>query len=96
MRLNVRALTLAAAVLWGLAILLTGLVNMAWPSYGIGFLAVLASIYPGYDASGTFFDLLTGILYALLDGAVFGLIFGWLYNRFLGQGTIEGRVEASP
>jgi hypothetical protein len=96
MRFNLRALTLSAAVFWGLALLLTGLANKLWPGYGIGFLAVVESIYPGYEASGTLVDLLVGTLYALVDGAVAGLIFGWLYNRCLGQGKLEGSVEPSP
>jgi hypothetical protein len=84
MKLNLRALAMSAAVFWGLFVFLTGLVNMVWSGYGVGFLAVVKSIYPGYDASGTVFDLIVGTLYALVDGAVGGLIFGWLYNRFLG------------
>ncbi len=92
MKLNLRALAMSAAVFWGVAVLLTGLANILWSGYAVGFLAVLKSIYPGYDASGTVFDLVVGTLYALVDGAVAGLIFGWLYNRFLGQ----GRLEPSP
>lgn len=95
MRFNLRALALAAAVFWGLALLLTGLANMLWSGYGIGFLAVMASVYPGYHASGSFVDLIVGTLYGLVDGALFGLIFGWLYNRFLGRGRIEGSVKGS-
>jgi len=89
MRLNLRALSLAAAVVWGLALLLTGLANMIWTGYGAGFLGTVASFYPGYHASGSFADLIVGTLYALVDGAVFGLVFGWLYNRFLGQGRLD-------
>ena len=89
MKFNLRALTFSAAVLWGLALLLTGLANKLWPGYGAGFLEAVASVYPGYQASGTVADLMVGILYALVDGAVGGLIFGWLYNRLLGQGKLE-------
>jgi hypothetical protein len=41
----------------------------------------MASIYPGYDASGTASDLIVGTLYGLVDGLVFGWVFGRLYNR---------------
>jgi hypothetical protein len=64
-------------------VLLTGLANRVWPGYGAGFLKVLASVYPGYKASGSFGDVITGVLYALVDGGVFGLVFAWLYNRFV-------------
>jgi hypothetical protein len=50
------------------------------PDYGREFLSVVSSIYPGYHASGSAGDVITGTLYALVDGAVFGLVFGWLYN----------------
>ena len=70
-------------------LLLTGLANKIGSGYGAGFLGLLATLYPGYDASGTLGDLVVGTLYALADGAVFGLLFGLLYNRFLGQGVME-------
>ena len=91
MKLNVKALAAAAGLLWGAAALLVCLVNLVQPEYGIGFLTVLRSIYPGFDASGTVGDVVTGTLYALVDGAVFGLVFGWLYNRFS-----VGRDEKAP
>jgi len=40
-----------------------------------------------WKASGTIPDLVVGILHALMDRAVGGLVFGWLYNRFLGRGS---------
>ena len=89
MRFNLRALAMTSCVLWGLALFLTGLANMIWRGYGAGFLGVLETIYPGYHASGSFPDLIVGTLYAVVDGAFFGLVFGWLYNRFLGQGKLE-------
>jgi hypothetical protein len=56
--------------------------NLAAPSYGAEFLKVTASIYPGFHASRTFPDVLVGIAYGLLDGAVGGLLFAWLFNLF--------------
>ena len=35
MKLNVKALAIAGALIWGiLAMLLTGIANLIWPSYG--------------------------------------------------------------
>jgi hypothetical protein len=82
MKLDLQALTASAAIVWALALLLTGLAGMLWPGYGAGFLSTLATVYPGYDATGSFGDLIVGTLYALVDGAVFGAVLGWLYNRF--------------
>jgi hypothetical protein len=80
MKLNLKALTLSLAILWGGCVLLVGLANLIWSGYAAAFLNLLASIYPGYHASGSFDDLIVGTLYAVLDGALGGLIFGWLYN----------------
>jgi hypothetical protein len=84
MRLNIKAMVVTLGLIWGAVVLLTGVANLIWSGYGKAFLQVLASIYPGYKASGSIGDLITGILYALLDGGIFGLVLAWLYNRFLG------------
>ena len=85
MRLNLRALALTAGILWGTVVFLTGILNLTWEGYGDAFLNIIASLYPGYDADCSFGDLLVGTLYALVDGAVCGLAFGWLYNLFSGK-----------
>jgi len=85
MRLNLKAMTLTAGVIWALAVFLTGIANLIWVGYGNAFLKIMASIYPGYDADGSFGDVIIGTLYAFADGAVCGLIFGWLYNLFAGK-----------
>jgi len=87
MKLSVRALTIASALLWGGALLFVGLVNLASPPYGVAFLQMVGSVYPGFDASGTFGDVIVGTIYALVDGAVCGFLFAWLYNVFAGGGT---------
>ena len=91
MKLSVRAMVLTIGILWGGAVFITGLANLAWNEYGIEFLKVVASIYPGYKASGSFGDVITGTLYALVDGGVCGLILAWLYNRFTGKGKESKR-----
>jgi hypothetical protein len=83
MKLNIKALAFASAVIWGGAVLLTGLLNLIWPAYAVTFLKVMASVYPGYDAAPSLGNVIVGTVYALLDGALFGLIFGWLYNRMV-------------
>jgi hypothetical protein len=81
MKLSIRALVITAAILWGGAVLCSGILNLIWPSYGVAFLQMVSSIYPGYHATRTLGSVVVGTLYALLDGAVCGLVFGWLYNR---------------
>lgn len=84
MKLNLKALTLSAAIVWGGAVLIVGVANSIWPGYGKAFLTMLASIYPGFGATGTFGDALVGTGYALVDAAVVGFVFGWLYNLIAG------------
>jgi hypothetical protein len=85
MRLNVKALALTAGILWAAAVLITGLANLIWPDYGTAFLQIMASLYPGYDATPSFGAVIIGTLYALVDGAIAGLVFAWLYNVFAGR-----------
>ncbi len=49
-------------------------------TYGQAFLDVMASIYPGFHAAGTFGDAIVGTLYGVVDGAIGGAVFAWLYN----------------
>jgi ABC-type nitrate/sulfonate/bicarbonate transport system permease component len=93
MRLNLKSLALAAGILWGLALFLTGVSNLIWPGYGEVFLKMMASVYPGYHAARSIGDLIVGTLYAVIDGAIGGLLFGWVYNLFVGRG---GSSRESP
>ncbi len=81
MRLDIRATAVTLALLWGvLAMFLTGLANLIWPGYGQALLDVMASVYPGYQATPSVGQVLIGTLYGLLDGAVVGAVVAWLYN----------------
>jgi len=85
MKLSLKALSLAAGILWALALFLTGVMNLIWPAYGEAFLKMMASVYPGYHAAGSIGDLFVGTLYAFFDGAIFGWVLGWLYNSLIGR-----------
>lgn len=87
MKLNLKALVLTAGILWALAVFFVGVLNLISSGYGVAFLQLIASIYPGYHATGSVGDLIVGTLYALVDGAICGLVFGWLYNLFVGKGS---------
>lgn len=85
MKLSVKGMAIAFALLWGvLAMFLTGLANLIWPGYGKAFLDLMASVYPGYHATASLGDVIVGALYGVVDGAVGGALFAWLYNRFAG------------
>jgi hypothetical protein len=85
MRFSLKALAVVAALLWGGGVLFVGLVNLAVPSYGTLFLQCVSSVYPGFHNSRTYIDVLVGTGYALVDGAVAGLLFAWLYNLLAGR-----------
>ncbi|MBI3894370.1 MAG: hypothetical protein HY313_00415 [Acidobacteria bacterium] len=86
MRISVKGLAIAAGLLWGIyGMFLTGLMNLIAPPFGEHFLLTMSSVYPGYHATRTLGDVLVGTGYGLVDGAIGGLLFAWLYNAFAGQ-----------
>ncbi len=88
MRMDLRALSLTVAIVWGGSILLIGLANLIWTTYGVAFLEVAASIYPGYRGGSSFGQVIVGTLYGLVDGFIGGLIIGWLYNLFVAKSSV--------
>jgi 4-hydroxybenzoate polyprenyltransferase len=89
MKLNVKAVTISLALLWAASIFLVGLANLIWSGYGQAFLDCIASIYPGYKATASFGQVIVGTLYGLLDAAIGGAVFAWLYNCFAPAGPKE-------
>jgi hypothetical protein len=80
MRFNVTALALTSGLVWGAAMLIVALANLIWPSYGRTFLDLAASIYSGYKPGSGGGSVVIGTGYGLVDGAIAGAVFGWLYN----------------
>ncbi len=80
MRLSLKATALAAGLLWGSAILLVGLVNLADPTYGVSFIQLTSSVYPWFHNSRNIANVFIGTIDGLIDGAVAGLFFALLYN----------------
>jgi len=85
MKLDVWGLTLAAGILWGGCMLVVGLANLIWPTYGVAFLQAMASVYPGYTGERTLVQVVVGACYALVDGGIAGALLAWLYNRLGGR-----------
>jgi hypothetical protein len=80
MKINITALALTAGLFWAASLLVVGSANMIWPGYGRAFLELAASLYPGYHPGPAIGSVITGTLYALVDGTIAGAVFGWLYN----------------
>jgi hypothetical protein len=85
MKLSVKGLTIATALAWALGMLVVGILNLISPGFAEESLKIMASVYPGFKASGTFLDVIVGVLYALVDGAICGFVFALLYNAFAGK-----------
>lgn len=90
MRLNIKALAVVGAALTGGSFLLVGIANLIFPTYGVAFLNLGASIYPGYHGASGLGSVIVVTLYGLVDGAVGGAIVAWLYN------VVARRGEAAP
>ena len=84
MQLNVKAMALTFGILWAGAFFLVAGAQQVWPTYGVAFLELMDSVYPGY-APGGFGSVIMGSLYAVVDGAIGGAVVAWLYNRILGS-----------
>ncbi len=89
MKLSLKGLAIAGALVWGGGIFVVGSANLIWEGYGVAFLEVVASIYPGFDVEGGLGQVIVGTLYGLLDGAIGGLVFGFIYNKFAGGSAEE-------
>lgn len=82
MRLSVKGMTIAAGLLWGGAILCVGIIHMADPNYGVNFLQMTSSVYPGFHSAGTAGSLAIGTIEGIIDGGIAGLVLSLLYNAF--------------
>lgn len=80
MKLSLAGVVVAAALVKALGFLFVAIMNLLFRPYGGAYLALLTSIYPGYDPVSGPVSIVVGTLYSLIAGAVAGLLFGWLYN----------------
>lgn len=87
MSFNIKALAIVAGICWGGAFLVVGLANLIFGGYGAAFLELGEAIYPGYTAEAGFGSVIVATLYAVVDGAVCGAIFAWLYNLIAGRSS---------
>ncbi len=91
MKLNILALALASAILWGAAMLGMTLANLVSGNYGQQFLELMASVYPGYHATRSIAEVVVGTLYGAVDAFIGGAVVAWLYNH-LGASSGEEAV----
>jgi ABC-type phosphate transport system permease subunit len=82
MKLSLRSIVIAGALFKAIGFLFVSLLNVILRPYGGAYLALLASLYPGYDPISGVVGIIVGTFYSLLAGAVAGFVFGVLYNFF--------------
>ncbi|HEX6436291.1 MAG TPA: hypothetical protein VF182_04120 [Candidatus Binatia bacterium] len=82
LKLSLTAMAIAGALFKATGFLFVSLMNLVFRPYGGAYLALLISIYPGYDPVSVPLGLVVGTFYSLLSGALAGLLLGWLYNFF--------------
>jgi hypothetical protein len=81
-RLNKVALGLAFGVIWGLSILLMGLMAH-FLQYGVEFVSSMGTVYIGYN--NTLLGSFIGGVLGFLDGFVGGFLIASVYNWFSGK-----------
>ena len=94
MKLSVKGLALASGIIWALAVVVVGLANLWFPPYGDAFIELMKSLYPGYRDMTGLGGVLVATVYALVDGAICGAVFAWIYNVFAGGAGDAGREAA--
>jgi len=87
MKLNVKAFSLTCGIFWGGSIFLMTLINLLtrniesmqiFGGWAGRFLAIVSSIYPGYEATPV--GLAIGLGYGFVDGFIAGLLLSLIYN----------------
>lgn len=83
MKLNVKAFAVAFGITWGV-----GLFFLTWWIIAFegatGEVTFIGRLYRGYNISPL--GSLIGLGWGLVDGAIGGAIFAWLYNLIAGRG----------
>jgi hypothetical protein len=80
MKLNVKAMSLALGIIWGLGLFLLTWWIILFEGTNSG-QNILTHIYRGYSI--TPIGSLIGLIWASLDGAIGGACIAWIYNTLL-------------
>jgi len=82
MKLNVKAFALTCGLVWGVALFLLTWWFIAFEG-STGDPTFFGRLYRGYNISPV--GSIIGFIWALMDGAIGGAIFAWLYNFIAGR-----------
>lgn len=79
LKLSPLALGLAFGIIWGVSVLIMGLLASFY-SYGTPFVTSVGVLYVGYEPTIT--GAIIGGLIGFIDAFIGGVILAWLYNFF--------------
>ena len=78
-KLSLKGLAIGFGSIFGIYVFILGLAgSFGW---GTNMVMGMGKLYIGYGPS--FLGALIGGIYAFIDGAIAGLIFGWVYNKIV-------------
>jgi len=86
MKLNVKAFGMACGLFWGLSLFIATWWVIIFDGAS-GAPTMVGRIYRGYNVSAT--GSVIGLIWALVDGWIGGMIFAWLYNWFVGKSASD-------
>lgn len=84
MKLNVKAFAVAFGITWGVGLFILTWWLIAFEG-ATGEVTFIGRLYRGYNISPL--GSLIGLGWGLVDGAIGGAIFAWLYNLIAGRGN---------
>jgi hypothetical protein len=77
MKLNVKAIALTSALLWGLGLFMTTWWIILFDG-ATGEMTFIGRLYRGYTISPA--GSIIGLIWGFVDGLIWGAIFAWMYN----------------
>ena len=79
MNLNIKAMAIAFGLVWGISIFVITwyIILLEGPSDTTTF---IGKFYIGYSLTPV--GSLIGLMWGIIDGAIGGVMFAWLYNKF--------------
>ena len=78
-KLSLKGLAIGLGSIFGIYIFIIGIAaSFGW---GNALVNSIGTLYIGYGPS--FLGALVGLVYAFIDGAIAGLILGWIYNKIV-------------
>jgi len=80
-KVNTKVVALTLGIVWSLYLLAISIIAMSSEVYGHNVTEFIMTLYPGYSLS--FVGVIYGMLWAFLDGAIFGVLFSFIYNQVL-------------